>query len=41
LIGKDGEARITAEDVGRWSGSISYEALTSLGRRVEIVYRNT
>jgi alanine racemase len=41
LIGRDGEERITAEDVGRWSGSISYEALTSLGRRVEIVYRNT
>jgi alanine racemase len=40
LIGKDGEERITAEDVGRWSGTISYEALTSLGHRVEIVYRN-
>jgi len=40
LIGKDGEERITAEDVGRWSGSISYEALTSLGHRVEIVYLN-
>ncbi len=40
LIGRDGEQRITAEEVGRWSGSISYEALTSLGRRVEIVYRN-
>jgi alanine racemase len=40
LIGRDGEERITAEEVGRWSGSISYEALTSLGHRVEIVYRN-
>ena len=40
LIGMDGEERITAEDVGRWSGSISYEALTSLGHRVELVYRN-
>ena len=40
LIGKDGDERITAEEVGRWSGSISYEALTSLGHRVEIVYRN-
>jgi alanine racemase len=41
LIGKDGEARITAEDVGRWSGSIYYEALSSLALRVEIVYRTT
>jgi alanine racemase len=40
LIGRDGEERITAEDVGRWSGTISYEALTSLGSRVELVYRN-
>ncbi len=41
LIGRDGEERITAEEVGRWSGTISYEALTSLGPRVERVYRNT
>jgi alanine racemase len=41
LIGRDGEERITAEEVGRWSGTISYEALTSLGPRVERIYRNT
>jgi alanine racemase len=41
LIGKDGDERITAEEVGRWSGTISYETLTSLGHRVEIVYRNS
>ena len=41
LIGVDGDERITAEDVGSWSGTISYEVLTSLGRRVEIVYRNS
>jgi len=41
LIGQDGEERITAEDVGRWSGTISYEVLTSLGARVERVYRNS
>lgn len=40
LIGRDGVERITAENVGRWSGTISYEALTSLGARVELVYRN-
>ena len=38
LIGVDGEERITAEQVGRWSGTISYEVLTSLGPRVEIRY---
>jgi alanine racemase len=41
LIGADGDERITAEEVGRWSGTISYEVLTSLGTRVERVYRNS
>ncbi len=40
LIGRDGEERVSAEQVGRWSGTISYEVLTSLGSRVELVYRN-
>ena len=35
LIGRDGEQVITAEEVGEWSGTISYEVLTSLGPRVE------
>ena len=38
LIGVDGEEKITAEHVGRWSGTISYEILTSLGPRVERRY---
>lgn len=38
LIGADGDERITAEQVGRWSGTISYEVLTSLGPRVELRY---
>lgn len=41
LIGTDGEERVTAEEAGRWSGTISYEVLTSLGPRVERVYRNS
>ena len=40
LIGEDGGQRITAEDVARWSGTISYEVLTALGRRVELRYRD-
>ena len=38
LIGADGAERITAGEVGEWSGTISYEALTSIGRRVERRY---
>src|SRR5260370_38204857 len=34
LIGADGDERITAEEVAEWSGTISYEVLTSIGRRV-------
>ena len=35
LIGRDGDQVITAEEVAEWSGTISYEALTSIGPRVE------
>ena len=35
LIGRDGDHVITAEEVGAWSGTISYEVLTSLGPRVQ------
>jgi alanine racemase len=39
LIGRDGDEVITAEEVAEWSGTISYEVLTSLGSRVERRYR--
>ena len=35
LIGRDGDEVITAEEVAEWSGTISYEILTSIGPRVE------
>jgi alanine racemase len=35
LIGRDGRQVITAEEVAEWSGTISYEVLTSIGPRVE------
>jgi alanine racemase len=35
FIGADGAERITAEQVARWSGTISYEVLTAIGRRVQ------
>ncbi len=34
LMGEDGRERITAEDLARWSGTISYEILLSVGSRV-------
>jgi alanine racemase len=40
LIGQDGDQRITAEEVAEWSGTISYEVLTSLGARVERRYQD-
>ncbi|MBR6029862.1 MAG: alanine racemase [Clostridia bacterium] len=35
LMGQDGEERITAEDIARWSGTISYEVLLAAKNRVE------
>ena len=35
LVGRDGDEQITAEEVAGWSGTISYEVLTSIGNRVE------
>ncbi len=34
LMGEEGAERITAEDLARWSGTISYEILLSCGSRV-------
>ncbi|MGA7912585.1 MAG: alanine racemase [Candidatus Dormiibacterota bacterium] len=39
LIGREGDEQITAEEVAGWSGTISYEVLTSIGARVERIYR--
>ncbi|HEV2953028.1 MAG TPA: alanine racemase [Candidatus Dormibacteraeota bacterium] len=39
LIGADGEEEISAEQVGAWSGTVSYEVVTSIGPRVERHYR--
>ncbi len=40
LIGQDGDAHISAEEVARWSGTISWELLTSIGSRVERRYHD-
>ena len=38
LMGRSGSERITAEDLARWSGTISYEILLSVGSRVDRVF---
>ncbi len=39
FIGSDGEQAISAEEAAGWAGTISYEVLTAIGRRVERRYR--
>jgi alanine racemase len=39
FIGGDGEEAISAAEAAGWSGTISYEVLTAIGRRVERRYR--
>jgi alanine racemase len=38
LMGSDGNECITAEDIARWSGTISYEILVDAANRVERVF---
>lgn len=38
LLGTDGEATITAEDIARWAGTISYEVLLAATGRVHRVW---
>ena len=39
LMGTDGDESITAEDLAKWSGTISYEILVDAANRVERVFR--
>ena len=39
LMGSAGSESISAEDIARWSGTISYEILLSVGSRVERVFQ--
>lgn len=41
LIGQQGDARITAEDIARETGTISYEVTCAIDRRVPRVYRQS
>ena len=39
LIGEQGDETITIEDLAHWSGTISYEILTSINKRVPRRYK--
>ncbi|MCX6560142.1 MAG: alanine racemase [Candidatus Aminicenantes bacterium] len=39
LIGEDGAARITVEDLAGWAGTIPYEILTAINTRVPRIYK--
>ena len=41
LIGSQGEASITADELARWAGTITYEVLTNINTRVERRYIGT
>ena len=38
VVGQEGEARILADDLARWAGTIPYEILCGIGRRVPRYY---
>ncbi|MAF10045.1 alanine racemase, partial [Candidatus Poribacteria bacterium] len=38
LVGADGRETIDAADIARWAGTIPYEILTRIARRVDRVY---
>ena len=38
LIGRQGDERISADELGAWAGTISYEVLLSITTRVPRVY---
>ncbi len=38
LIGEQGGARVTVEDLAEWAGTIPYEILTAINARVPRLY---
>jgi len=38
LIGEQGEARVTVEELAEWAGTIPYEILTAINARVPRIY---
>jgi len=40
LLGRQGDAEITADEMAGWANTISYEILTSIGARVPRIHHN-
>jgi alanine racemase len=40
LFGKQGDEEITVNEVATWAGTITWDVLTRLGKRVVIEHRN-
>jgi alanine racemase len=41
LLGRQGTAEISADEIAAWSNTISYEILTSISARVPRIHHNT
>jgi alanine racemase len=41
LFGKQGDEEITVGEVAAWAGTITWDVLTRLGKRVVVEQRNT
>jgi alanine racemase len=41
LLGRQGDAEISADEMAAWAGTISYEILTSIGARVLRIHQNS
>jgi alanine racemase len=41
LLGGQGDAEITADEMAAWANTISYEIFTSIGARVPRIHVNT
>jgi alanine racemase len=40
LLGRQGAAEISADEIAAWANTISYEILTSIGARVPRIHYN-
>jgi alanine racemase len=40
LIGEQGKASVTVEELAKWAGTIPYEILTAIGDRVPRLYED-
>jgi alanine racemase len=41
LLGRQGDAEISADEMAAWADTISYEILTSIGARVLRIHQNS